>query len=437
MEVNKEKIKQNLLDLLDFEYIFGNEDIETKKVISNYIDSFVEQLIDLDQKTFEFYSEVEIFILRKRVGIMDNGIVQTLSKVGNETGISIDRVRQRLETLFRKIRGIALPEAIRKSKMKEDSNDELLNANIRTFNLSTRACNALQRGNLKTIKDIISCSIDEIKQLRNLGSESAKEIIDFIHKNNFRFKDDYEMTDNRQNDKIREDFLSILKGKNSYNFNYFIDNNDALIKKEIYSKIDIIVSDLLNKEKSKVSILDDKETTILRSKLGLIRDGIKENNDEIGKRLNISSDEVKEMYSNICDKMYKDVIPKIIRDYKIKDIKSKEELLNRDIEILSFTSRTYNCLKREGINTINDLTNCTINRIKQVRNISEICVNEITKILNSLGLSLKGENINKDNTLLNKYKELLIQKQELENKNNELNNEINDKLDYLNNKKTL
>lgn len=51
---------------------------------------------------------------------------------------------------------------------------------------------------------------------------------------------------------------------------------------------------------------------------------------------------------------------------------------NQDaIEKLHFTKRTYNCLKRAGINTITDLKKKTDPELRRIRNLGDKCLTEI------------------------------------------------------------
>ena len=66
-----------------------------------------------------------------------------------------------------------------------------------------------------------------------------------------------------------------------------------------------------------------------------------------------------------------------------------EMVLNMTVEELDFSVRTYNCLKRAGIDTVRDLTERTYEQMLMVRNLHQKCVEEVINKLSSLGLSLK------------------------------------------------
>ena len=61
------------------------------------------------------------------------------------------------------------------------------------------------------------------------------------------------------------------------------------------------------------------------------------------------------------------------------------------IEELDLSVRSFNCLKRAGINTVEDLANKTQDDMIKVRNLGKKSLDEVIAKLESLGLSLKEE----------------------------------------------
>lgn len=61
------------------------------------------------------------------------------------------------------------------------------------------------------------------------------------------------------------------------------------------------------------------------------------------------------------------------------------------IENLDLTMRTYNCLKRAGIRTIDDLLNFSYYDLIKIRNLGRKSMKEILDTIHDLGLVLKGE----------------------------------------------
>ncbi len=69
----------------------------------------------------------------------------------------------------------------------------------------------------------------------------------------------------------------------------------------------------------------------------------------------------------------------------------KEKVLEMTIEELDMSVRSYNCLKRAGIDTVEDLTNRTEEDMIKVRNLGKKSLEEVIQKLASLGLTLKKE----------------------------------------------
>ena len=74
-----------------------------------------------------------------------------------------------------------------------------------------------------------------------------------------------------------------------------------------------------------------------------------------------------------------------------KEDKHIEKLLDMTIEEIDLTVRSYNSLKRAGINTLGELTQMTEADMMKVRNLGRKSLEEVKAKLASLGLSLKKE----------------------------------------------
>lgn len=74
-----------------------------------------------------------------------------------------------------------------------------------------------------------------------------------------------------------------------------------------------------------------------------------------------------------------------------KEETHKEKMLEMTIEELDLSVRSYNCLKRAGINTVQELTNKTEADMMKVRNLGRKSLEEVKAKLADLGLSLREE----------------------------------------------
>ena len=75
----------------------------------------------------------------------------------------------------------------------------------------------------------------------------------------------------------------------------------------------------------------------------------------------------------------------------VKDDKGKERALEMTIEELDLSVRSFNCLKRAGINTVEDLVSKTEDEMMKVRNLGRKSLEEVIEKLHSLGFSLQSE----------------------------------------------
>ena len=69
----------------------------------------------------------------------------------------------------------------------------------------------------------------------------------------------------------------------------------------------------------------------------------------------------------------------------------KEKVLEMSIEELELSVRSFNCLKRANISTVEDLTNKTESDMMKVRNLGKKSLDEVTNKLHSLGLGFARE----------------------------------------------
>lgn len=75
----------------------------------------------------------------------------------------------------------------------------------------------------------------------------------------------------------------------------------------------------------------------------------------------------------------------------VKDDNNKEKYLEKSIDDLDLSVRSFNCLKRAGINTVEDLINKSEEDMMKVRNLGRKSMDEVIARLNDLGLSLRKE----------------------------------------------
>ena len=74
-----------------------------------------------------------------------------------------------------------------------------------------------------------------------------------------------------------------------------------------------------------------------------------------------------------------------------KEESKKEKVLEMSIEELELSVRSFNCLKRAGISTVEDLTNKSEADMMKVRNLGKKSFDEVTAKLHSLGLNFASD----------------------------------------------
>jgi len=67
----------------------------------------------------------------------------------------------------------------------------------------------------------------------------------------------------------------------------------------------------------------------------------------------------------------------------------KEKVLEMNIDELELSVRSYNCLKRAGINTVEELCSRTSDDMMKVRNLGRKSLEEVLQKLEELGLHLR------------------------------------------------
>ena len=74
-----------------------------------------------------------------------------------------------------------------------------------------------------------------------------------------------------------------------------------------------------------------------------------------------------------------------------KEESKKEKVLEMSIEDLELSVRSFNCLKRASIATVEDLVNKSESEMMKVRNLGKKSLDEVTAKLHSLGLDFAPE----------------------------------------------
>lgn len=89
----------------------------------------------------------------------------------------------------------------------------------------------------------------------------------------------------------------------------------------------------------------------------------------------------------LFDKRY--LYNRLIKTEELKTL--NKDLLSRDLYYLNLSTRTYNVLKRSGINCLKDLTIMSKEELKKVRGLGQTSYNEVIRTVKANNLLFKGE----------------------------------------------
>ena len=113
-------------------------------------------------------------------------------------------------------------------------------------------------------------------------------------------------------------------------------------------------------------------------------DGTISAKEALSQAANLLNEHLK-LFIDLCDEVS---IAEVLVD---QDEKGKEKILEMTIEELDLSVRSFNCLKRAGINTVDDLINKSEEEMMKVRNLGKKSFDEVREKLQSLGFDLSSE----------------------------------------------
>ena len=115
--------------------------------------------------------------------------------------------------------------------------------------------------------------------------------------------------------------------------------------------------------------------------LDVFTDGTIEPSDAVSLAAKVLSDHLRS-FIDLSDKSSR------IQVIAAEEENSKDKVLEMNIDELELSVRSYNCLKRAGINTVEELCNRTSEDMMKVRNLGRKSLAEVLSKLKELGLSL-------------------------------------------------
>ncbi len=401
MDAYKNKIKETFLTELKIgsEYI-KNEFYEEHM---DNIDAAVDEICDLSLEIMSNLTQMETFVIRKRLGVYDNGKRQTLKTVGDVTGKTHERIRQIEAKAYRRIISSinrnSYASSDNKSRMSSLTNQkDYANFNISKLNLDRRLRGMLYT-KIETLYDLLSYSREDFRKMR-LGITYFSQLSDKVHSLGFKFIE--ELTPEEKREIVASSSEEMI-------------NNSSIAW----------ISDI--SKSSLWALSRENKTTI-----GMLKEFI-ENDGKINiEAVNYASS----IGINIGKKE------------KISSLNTQvpmEELLDTNIKNIEMSTRLFNVLNNHGFKTIRDIILHTTSDFDILFHQGVKTKRELFDMIHDFGLFFANEvfvikeytdeismqlNTNTADIrairakLLNKYKELTTEKEELRIRTQELDKEI-------------
>ena len=176
------KAKRNFIEILyagSVAAFLADDELYQKVVLQ-----LAGDLCNLDVKTIGNLSERETWVLRKRIGLLDNGKMQSFSEIGKIMSVTASRVQQILPTFSKKLRLYITSD--KHNLLKEDisKNDisVMMDMEIRYMGLGKRETNCLIRAGINTLRHLTMTTSEELFKIRNFGKESYDKINQLLNK---------------------------------------------------------------------------------------------------------------------------------------------------------------------------------------------------------------------------------------------------------------
>lgn len=244
---------------------------------------------------------------------------------------------------------------------------EYLDQPIEALQLSTRSYNCMRRAGIDTIRKLTELSEERLSQFKNIGRKSVVEIIEKMNEYFYRYselmsdKEDDNKSDQEEN---TADIINAQQPENEHGildkdcktsqnepdnrpfqivFGFSVRTYNALTYEGITT-----VQDLLELSEHKLHTIRNLGAKSLNE----IREGVKKYKAEHGMDLSASESEYDDQAEND----------------------------ERSIDIFNFSTRTYNALRRAGIDTVGKLIRLTYTEIIRIKNLGGKSVKEIMNV---------------------------------------------------------
>ncbi len=278
--------------------------------------------------------------------------------------------------------------------------DYTIDTPISELKLSVRSINCLQREGYERLGDLLSLKEEDLYRIRNMGSKCVKEVLDYIH------YFDFSKSSNNELDIIGEDNIKHSYRKDQANFNIVelktkIDNLDLSVRskncllragyRSLEDIIDIRQEDLVSiKNLGKKSIKEIKNFIAKVMRRGTFHTMSEVKNQKFFK-LGITLKEELALneigVKSIFDFMNTKKVDQISIILANKDSQFVDRILEclqkfpfsmkESISTLNLSVRSFNCLMRSGILTLDDLVTIEQSDLLKIKNLGAKSKKEI------------------------------------------------------------
>lgn len=131
-------------------YAVKFEDEIEKQYFKERLDRLIDELCDISKKELNWLDERDTFVIRKLLGILDNGVFQTQESIGKILNLSVSRIGAIKKETFKKMSTLIIHHTI----LTKEEKNIILSDSIQKLNLPFSLFSQLHRAGINTIEDL-------------------------------------------------------------------------------------------------------------------------------------------------------------------------------------------------------------------------------------------------------------------------------------------
>lgn len=407
--VNEFLVQRYQLDLID--------DKTRRTLCKKRIEAFLDDIYDLSKDEVYSLTQSQTFIFRKKFGVLDNGLGMKQNEIAQEMGITRQAISLQIQNIMNKV----IPYIIYTGEDNKTFDvDKILSLPLEEVGLPIRPYSCLKRAGLTNLGDIMHLTSQDIMKIYSLGTKGRKELEDTIHSYGLKFVDEIER--DRANAMLEN--LREISEQNA-------DMNEELLDVSICF----------------IGLSPRACNCLKRGNIDTLKDLVSLTIPELSRFPSLGETLLNEIRNKVHSYglIFKDEQKVDIDGHTLErnshGRESVQEILERPIEAMRLSVRTYNALKNAGLQTVQDVVNRlpSINSTK-IKSLGVKGINEIyrrieiyesylkTSLLNSVSSDrdehLSVELIQRRNILVSRYRELTDEKDALLLRKREIRKEM-------------